>query len=83
MAETQIRWRLREVMARYNITGRDLAKSMNLSESAMVRMRSNQTMPRIGGDRLKSLCDQLNHLATEKDKVITPADLIEYSQKPS
>jgi DNA-binding Xre family transcriptional regulator len=78
MSQTLIRWRLREVMARYNIKAIDLAKQMKLSANAVSNLRQSKTMPRMDGDSLNNLCNALNALALELDEEITPMTLIGY-----
>ncbi|AGY57036.1 helix-turn-helix domain-containing protein [Gloeobacter kilaueensis] len=64
-----IRWRLREVMARKRITGRDLASALDLHETSISRLRASDTMPRLDGEQLNALCQALD---------CTPGDLLEY-----
>ena len=78
MAHTLIRWRLREVMARYKIKAIDLAQAMGLSANSVSNLRKSDTMPRIDGDSLNRLCNCLNKLALDLDQEITPVTLIEY-----
>ncbi|MEB3177517.1 MAG: helix-turn-helix transcriptional regulator [Nostocaceae cyanobacterium] len=82
MHQTLIRWRLKEVMARYNIKGVGLAKRLDISTNAMSTLRNAKTMPRLDGVALNLLCNALNELAEDLDKSITPADLLDYSQDP-
>lgn len=82
MVATLIRWRLKEVMARYSIKGKDLAKKLDISTNAMSSLKNAKTMPRLDGVALNLLCNALNELASDLDKPITPADLLEYSQDP-
>jgi DNA-binding Xre family transcriptional regulator len=78
MSQTLIKWRLREVMARYNIKAIDLAKQMKLSANAVSNLRQSKTMPRMDGGSLNNLCNALNALASELDEEITPMTLIGY-----
>jgi DNA-binding Xre family transcriptional regulator len=80
MAETLIKWRLREVMARYNIKAIDLAKEMSISANAVSNLRKGNTMPRLDGDSLNNLCNALNKLALDLDEEITPVTLIDYTR---
>lgn len=77
MAQTLIRWRLNEIMARHRIKGSDLAEELQISNNAVSKLKNAQTMPRIDGERLNALCNALNNLAAG-DAEITPAMLIEY-----
>jgi DNA-binding Xre family transcriptional regulator len=79
--KTMIRWCLSEVMARYDITGVQLAKKMGITDTAVSRMKKRKSMPALGSDRLAKLCDALNDLIRESDQkvTVTPADLIFYS----
>jgi DNA-binding Xre family transcriptional regulator len=78
VAQTLIRWRLNEIMARHRIKGSDLANRLQISNNAVSKLKNAQTMPRIDGDRLNTLCNALNNLAENVDVEITPAALIEY-----
>ncbi len=79
---TLIRWRLKEVMARYNIKGVDLAKKLDISTNSMSSLRRAKTMPRLDGVALNLLCNALNELAEDLEKPITPGDLLDYSPQP-
>lgn len=80
MLQTLIKWRLREVMARYRIKGIDLAKEMGISTNAVSNLRNSDTMPRLDGDALNNLCNALNKLALGLGEEITPSTLIDYSR---
>ncbi|MFL9459002.1 helix-turn-helix domain-containing protein [Tolypothrix bouteillei VB521301_2] len=82
MIQTLIRWRLKEVMARYDIKGKDLAKKLDISTNAMSALRRAKTMPRLDGTALNLLCNALNELAQDLDKSITPGDLLDYALDP-
>jgi|GEM_PF-5010552 len=77
-----IKWRLKEIMARYNIKGVHLAHKLDISANAMSTVRNAKTMPRIDGMALTLLCNALNELAEDLEKPITPASLIDYQQDP-
>lgn len=83
MAQTLIRWRLNEIMARHRIKGSDLANRLQISNNAVSKLKNAQTMPRIDGDKLNALCNALNELAEDTENLkaqaqITPAMLLEY-----
>jgi len=80
MPQTLIKWRLREVMARYNIKAIDLAKEMGISPNSVSNLRKGYTMPRLDGDSLNGLCNALNKLALGLDEEITPITLIDYTR---
>lgn len=80
MSQTLIKWRLREVMARYHIKAVDLAKEMGISANAVSNLRKSDTMPRLDGGSLNSLCNALNKLALNLDEEITPITLIDYTR---
>lgn len=82
MPQTLIRWRLREVMARYNIKSVDLAKQLNISANAVSSLRKAKTMPRLDGNALNNLCNALNRLAHDLDEEITPVTLLTYVRDP-
>ena len=77
MAQTLIRLRLNEVMARHGIRAKELAKEMEVSPSAISNLRK-RNMPRLTEETLDKLCRALNKLSQEKS-LITPGDLIEYT----
>ena len=83
VTQTLIKWRLSEVMARHRVKGVDLAERLQMTPTAISKLKNAKTMPRIDGDKLNALCNALNELAedTEDPKartVITPAMLLEY-----
>ena len=75
-----IKWKLKEVMARYDIKGIDLAEELEVSTNAVSGLRIAKTMPRLDGMQLDLLLNALNKLAKDKpfDEVITHNTLIEY-----
>ncbi len=80
VAQTLIRWRLNEVMARYDIRPRELAEEMEVSPSAISNLRK-RNMPRLSEETLNKLCHALNKLSQE-GTLITPGDLISYIPDP-
>lgn len=70
-----IKWHLREVMARYRIKGVDLAEEMGMSTNSISNLRKADSLPRIDGHTLNSLCMSLRRLSRVD---ITPTDLIEF-----
>jgi len=83
VTQTLIKWRLSEVMARHRVKGVDLAERLQMTPTAVSKLKNAKTMPRIDGDKLNALCNALNELAedTEDPKartVITPTMLLEY-----
>jgi putative transcriptional regulator len=64
-----LRWKLREVMARQNMTNRKLAEVVGIHETNISNMKRRDTMPRIDGETLEALCKALG---------CTPFDLLEY-----
>lgn len=80
LAQTLIRWRLNEVMARYHIRPKELAEAMSVSQTTVSNLRKRQ-MPRLSEQTLNKLCQALNELCQE-DYLITPGDLIEYIPNP-
>lgn len=69
-----IRWRLKEVMARYDVTGVALAEELGVRTASISNLRRSSTMPRIDGKRVNDLCKALSKLAGTK---ISFADLYE------
>jgi len=61
-----IRWRLKEVMARYDITGVDLAEEMGVRSATVSNLRTSKTMPRLDGKKIEDLCLALSKLAKTK-----------------
>ncbi len=82
MNQTLIRWRLREIMARYKIKAIELAKELNVSANSVSNLRNSDTMPRIDGYSLNNLCNALNRLAPYAPEEITPLTLIDYTRDP-
>lgn len=80
MSVTLIKWRLREVMARYQIKAIDLAQEIGVSANAVSNLRKGNSMPRLDGDSLNRLCNALNKLAIDLDDEITPVTLIQYTR---
>ena len=79
MTQTLIKWRLREVMARYRIKAVHLAEELGVSPNAVSNLRNSESMPRIDGSSLNKLCNALNKLATNLEEEITPNTLIDYT----
>jgi len=65
-----IRWKLKEVMARYDVTGVSLAQELNLQEASISHLKKSKTIPAIGGDRIENLCKALSKLSGQKIKLI-------------
>lgn len=80
MAQTLIRWRLNEVMARHDIRAKQLAKEMEVSPTTISNLRK-RSMPRLTEETLNKLCKALNKLSHERT-LITPGDLLEYTPDP-
>lgn len=76
----KLRWRLNEVMARHFIRVDYLAERVGISAQSLSNLKNRVDMPRIDGERLCKLCDELTLMAreTEPDVIISPHDLIEY-----
>lgn len=70
MESCMLRWKLREVMARQNMTNRRLADLVGIHETNISNMKRRDTMPRIDGETLEALCKALS---------CTPFDLLEYA----
>ena len=58
-----IRWKLKEIMARYDITNIDLAKELDMRPASISYWRNSKTIPGIGGEKLVDLCAALSKLA--------------------
>lgn len=61
-----IRWRLKEVMARYDITGVDLARELGVRDATVSNLKTAKTMPRVDGYRIEDLLKALSKLANTK-----------------
>ncbi len=61
-----LRWKLKEIMARYEITNIDLAKELGMRPASISYLRNSKTIPSIGGERLVKLCSALSKLAGQK-----------------
>lgn len=80
MTQTLIKWRLREVMARYRIKAVDLAQEIKVSPNSVSNLRNSESMPRLDGSSLNNLCNALNKLAINLEEEITPITLIDYTR---
>ena len=80
LSMSKLRWRLNEVMARYFIRVDYLAERMGIAAQSLSNLKNRTDMPRIDGNRLCKLCDELTLMAreTEPGVTITPHDLIDY-----
>lgn len=83
MKKVLIKWKLKEVMARYDIKGVDLAKELDVSTNTISSLRRAKTMPRLDGDQLNFLLYALNRLAKDKNELITHVTLIDYVYEAS
>ena len=70
------RWRLGELMARYRITGKAMAKELGVSDNAVSALKRAKTMPRIDGKRLDEIAKAVSDLAGP-DVVVRGVDLLE------
>ena len=79
--KTMIRWKLRELMAKYKITNRQLAEALDKHETSISRIKTSDTMPRLDGEQLNDICQGLTICLWKKriNRLITPEDLIEYT----
>ena len=58
-----LRWKLKEVMARHDIQGIDLAKEMRVRTATISNLRNSKTIPGIGGEKIDRLTASLSKLA--------------------
>jgi putative transcriptional regulator len=72
MRDMAIKWRLRQVMAERNISGKALALSVGLQATQLSRLRTRDTMPKLTEERLDSFCKALQ---------CQPGDLLVYSSE--
>lgn len=79
MSKTKYRWVLREFMARYKVKTLELAEEMKTYSPAISKLRSFDTIPPIGGEKLTELCEALETIIRSKgvDKAVDLSDLIE------
>lgn len=75
-----IRWRLAELMARYDIPGTALAETLGVTPKAVSHIKRSKSMPKINGETLCKLCGALSELSKRE---ITPYDLIEFEREES
>lgn len=54
-----IKWRLNRLMAERRISGKDLAKEINVHPNTIYRLRQTDEMPSIDGNMLEKLCNAL------------------------
>lgn len=74
VASRVLRWKLKEVMARYDIQGVDLAKEMDVRTATISNLRNSKTIPGIGGEKINRLTNALSKLS---NTVISFDDLYE------
>lgn len=67
-AQQLIRWKLNTVMADRRMTNIRLAEIIGMNPISVSRLRTQDTLPKIGGETLEKLCRALD---------CKPADLIE------
>ena len=60
-----IKWRLNRLMAERRISGKDLAKEINVHPNTIYRLRRTDEMPSIDGNMLEKLCNALGCELTE------------------
>ena len=58
-----LRWKLKEVMARYNITNNALAQELDMRPASVSNWRNSKTIPSVGGERLFQICEALSKLS--------------------
>lgn len=61
-----IRWKLKEVMARYDITGVDLADELRVRTATISNLRRSKGMPRLNGEKIDELTAALSKLSGTK-----------------
>ena len=66
---TMIQWRLRHIMADQMLTNKELAERLGKHPNSIGNLKNTDTMPRIDGETLNSLCLALR---------VTPSDLIRF-----
>jgi DNA-binding Xre family transcriptional regulator len=79
--KSMLRWRLRELMARSRITNRELAQYLSRHETSISRMKNSDTMPRMDGEELNSLCNALTAILRNRGQelVISHQDLLDFT----
>jgi putative transcriptional regulator len=60
-----IKWKLNRLMAERRISGKDLAKEINVHPNTIYRLRRTDEMPSIDGNILEKLCNALGCELTE------------------
>lgn len=60
-----IKWKLNRLMAERRISGKDLAKEINVHPNTIYRLRRTDEMPSIDGNMLEKLCNALECELTE------------------
>lgn len=70
-------------MARYRVTNLELAAVLKTHSPAISRLRSAETIPPIGGEKLTELCEALETIIRSKgvDKAVDIWDLIEFDRE--
>jgi putative transcriptional regulator len=74
---SKVRWKLREVMARRKITNRALASELQVHPTSISRLKTQDVLPEIGGEALRSLINAINKLSIAGFGSCTLPELIE------
>jgi len=69
-----VRWKLRETMARLKVTNVQLAEYLGISKTAVSDLRVSDTFPRIDGARLAGIAKALTELSGQQVSIF---DLME------
>ena len=72
-----IKWKLVELMQRYEISGRALAERLEISQNAMSSLRNAKAMPMIGSDRLSRIIIELRSISGQQ---IELNEIIEFEE---
>lgn len=72
-----VRWKLREIMARYKITNVKLAEKLEITKTAVSDLRTSDTFPRIDGGRLANIAKALSDLSGAKISIFDLMEEIE------
>lgn len=74
---SKVRWKLKEAMVRRKITNRALASELQVHPTSISRLKTQDVLPEIGGEALRSLINAINKLSVAGFGSCTLPELIE------
>lgn len=72
----EVSWRLRMVLAHRRIPNAKLAKELGFHEGSVSRLKNMDTLPAIGNDEIKRICQAITKLSRKEFGTCKLSDLI-------